>query len=83
MCRHVFDCEFRFGNTGDGGAWTDSTQAYLYDNDDRFFPGWKLDDSWIFCTISWSVMVLTAAFISASAYLVAPEGGYELIPGEY
>ena len=62
--------------------WTDRTQAYLYDNDDRFFPGWKLDTSWIFCTISWSVMVLTAAFISASVYLVAPEGGYELLPSD-
>ncbi|MCJ1438135.1 hypothetical protein MMC27_007522 [Xylographa pallens] len=56
--------------------------AYLYDNDDRFFPGWRLDTSWVFCTISWSVMVLTAAFISASVYLVAPEGGYELISSE-
>ena len=61
---------------------TDMVQAYLYDNDDRFFPGWKLDTSWFLCTISWSVMVLTAALVSASAYLVAPEGGYELIPGE-
>ncbi|MCJ1244626.1 hypothetical protein MMC30_001825 [Trapelia coarctata] len=56
--------------------------AYLYDNDDRFFPGWKLDTSWILCTISWSVTVLIAACISASAIFVSPEGGYELILSE-
>ncbi|MCJ1475066.1 hypothetical protein MMC13_003726 [Lambiella insularis] len=59
-----------------------SLMAYLYENDDRFFPGWRLDTSWILCTISWSVMVLTAACISVSAFLMSPEGGYELIPGE-
>ena len=64
----------RFANIG--------RQAYLYDNDDRFFPGWKLDISWVFCTISWSVMMLLAAGITATALLLPSEGGYELIPGE-
>jgi hypothetical protein len=54
--------------------------AYLYDNDDRFFPGWKLDTSWILCTLSWSVMILLAGIISSTALLLPPEGGYELIP---
>lgn len=57
-------------------------QAYLYDNDDRFFPGWKLDISWILCTISWSVAALLAAGISAAAVLLPSEGGYELLPNE-
>ena len=57
-------------------------QAYLYDNDDRFFPGWRLDTSWILCTVSWSVMVLLAAGIVAAALLMPSEGGYELIPAE-
>ena len=57
-------------------------QAYLYDNDDRFFPGWKLDTSWILCTISWGVTVLVAGVIGASAFLLSSEGGYELIPSE-
>ncbi|MCJ1450716.1 hypothetical protein MMC28_001050 [Mycoblastus sanguinarius] len=56
--------------------------AYLYDNDDRFFPGWKLDISWIVCTVSWSVMFLLAAGISATALLLPSEGGYELILGD-
>ena len=64
----------------DGDA--DKRQAYLYDNDDRFFPGWKLDTSWILCTLSWSVSVLLAGGISASALLLPSEGGYELIPDE-
>jgi hypothetical protein len=57
-------------------------QAFLYDNDDRFFVGWKLDKSWILCTVSWSVIVLTAAGLTLSAYIFPSEGGYELIPSE-
>ncbi len=55
-------------------------QAFLYDNDDRFFPGWKLDFSWVLCTASWSVLVILAGGIVASAFLLPSEGGYELIP---
>jgi len=55
-------------------------QAYLYDNDDRFFPGWKLDISWVLCTVSWSVMVLLGGGIIATALILPTEGGYELLP---
>jgi hypothetical protein len=55
-------------------------QAHLYDTDDRFFPGWKLDTSWVLCTVSWSVMILLAGIISSAAIFLPPEGGYELIP---
>lgn len=58
-------------------------QAYVYDNDDRFFPGWRLDTSWILCTASWSIMVLLGAGVSATALLLPSEGGYELIPSEH
>ncbi|KAG9239660.1 hypothetical protein BJ875DRAFT_86409 [Amylocarpus encephaloides] len=56
--------------------------AYLFDNDDRFFDGWQLDKSWILCTVSWSIAILSAAFISLSAFVFPSEGGYELIPSE-
>jgi len=56
--------------------------AYLYDNDERFFAGWKLDQGWILCTVSWSIAVLSAGFIALSAYVFPPEDGYELIPSE-
>lgn len=56
--------------------------AYLYDNDDRFFAGWKLDKGWILCTVSWSISVLSASFIALSAHVFPPEDGYELIPSE-
>jgi len=56
--------------------------AYLFDNDDRFFVGWKLDKSFVLCTVSWSIAVLSAAFISLSAFVFPSEGGYELIPSE-
>lgn len=58
------------------------SQAYLYDNDDRFFPGWKLDISWVLCTVSWSVMLLLGCGITATALLLPMEGGYELIPDD-
>ncbi|KAI9849900.1 MAG: hypothetical protein M1837_000114 [Sclerophora amabilis] len=52
--------------------------AYLYEDDVRF-SGWSLDTSWILCTISWSLMVLSAIGVVASAYILPSEGGYELI----
>jgi hypothetical protein len=57
-------------------------QAYLFDNNDRFFVGWKLSESWILCTVSWCVSILSAVLISASAFVLSPEGGYEIIPSE-
>jgi len=56
--------------------------AYLFDNDDRFFVGWKLDDSWILCTVSWCIALVSAALLSLSAFVLDTEGGYELIPSE-
>jgi len=56
--------------------------AYLFDNDDRFFVGWKLDKSWILCTVSSSIAVASTAFVSLSAFVFPSEGGYELIPSE-
>ncbi|KAL8801010.1 MAG: hypothetical protein Q9182_004754 [Xanthomendoza sp. 2 TL-2023] len=54
--------------------------AFLYDNDDRFFPGWKLDICWVLCTVSWSILLALAGGIAATAFLLPSEGGYELIP---
>jgi hypothetical protein len=59
------------------------SQAYLFDNDDRFFVGWRLDSSWILCTVSWVILVLSAAGVIVSAYILPPEGGYELIRDRY
>lgn len=59
-----------------------SIVAYLFDNDDQFFEGWKLDKAWIMCTVSWCVAVLSAAFLALSAFAFGPEDGYELIPSE-
>jgi len=56
--------------------------AYLFDHDERFFPGWKLDISWILCTLSWGLLALTSTAIGAATYVLPSEGGYELILGE-
>ncbi|KAF2839997.1 hypothetical protein M501DRAFT_1015083 [Patellaria atrata CBS 101060] len=54
--------------------------AFLYDHDDRFFEGWHLDSSWILCTVSWSVLLLSVAGLLAAVWALPEEGGYELIP---
>ncbi|RAH42306.1 uncharacterized protein BO95DRAFT_455873 [Aspergillus brunneoviolaceus CBS 621.78] len=54
--------------------------AYLFDNEKRFFPGWVLSQSWIFCTVSWCVSLFCAAALIIAAYTLPSEGGYELIP---
>jgi len=56
--------------------------AYEFDHDERFFPGWKLDVSWILCTVSWCVLALTSTGIGISACVLPSEGGYELIPDD-
>ena len=63
-----------------GATYAKSTQAYLFDNDERFFPGWNLDASFGLCTASWCIMMLTAAGLVASAFVLPEEAGYELIP---
>lgn len=54
--------------------------AYLVENEPRFFVGWRLDESWIYCTVSWCVSVFSAGAIILAAYSLPSEGGYELIP---
>jgi len=55
--------------------------SYLFDNDVRFFAGWRLDVSWILCTVSWSVGVILAGFLTISGVNTPNEGGYEAIRG--
>ncbi|KAI9849972.1 MAG: hypothetical protein M1838_006230 [Thelocarpon superellum] len=55
--------------------------AYLYDNDERFFEGWRLDTSWGLCTSSWAILVGSALTICVSAWVLPSEGGYELVAG--
>jgi len=54
--------------------------AYLFDNDDRFFVGWFLDESWLMCIASWCISLFCAVTVVASARVLPSEGGYELIP---
>ncbi|KAK2836924.1 hypothetical protein FQN49_006581, partial [Arthroderma sp. PD_2] len=53
--------------------------SYLFDNDDRFYPGWKLDDSWILCTVSMCLVLVNAVAMYMVARVLPNEGGYELI----
>lgn len=53
--------------------------AYLYDWDERFFVGWRLDVSWIITTVSWCIVFMNAVSLALSGFLLPPEDGYELI----
>ncbi|KAL3468571.1 hypothetical protein BJX64DRAFT_8444 [Aspergillus heterothallicus] len=57
-----------------------SIVAYLFDNEARFFVGWHLDESFIYCTVSWCISVACAGALILAAYALPSEGGYELIP---
>ncbi|KAE8152283.1 hypothetical protein BDV25DRAFT_151428 [Aspergillus avenaceus] len=61
-------------------ACSTSIVAYLNDNEPRFFVGWKLDESWIYCTVSWCVSLFCAVALIFSVRVLPSEGGYELIP---
>ena len=54
--------------------------SYLYEHDDRFFPGWKLDSSWALCTSSWVLSIVTAGVFLLVSNALPLEGDYELIP---
>lgn len=55
-------------------------QAYLFETSKRFaVPGWRLDTSWILCTVSGTAVVLAAVGVAVSAYLLPPEDGYEFL----
>ena len=55
-------------------------QAFLFDHDNRFFVGWKLDKSWILCTVSWVVLLFDIIGISFAAKMMPAEDDYEPIP---
>jgi hypothetical protein len=54
-------------------------QAFLFDNDDRFFEGWNLDVSWILCTVSWIILMFSGFGLVASAIYLPEEGDYEFL----
>lgn len=55
-------------------------QAFLFDHDNRFFVGWKLDKSWILCTVSWIVLLMDVVGITVAAKMLPAEDDYEPIP---
>ncbi|KKZ66808.1 hypothetical protein EMCG_07497 [[Emmonsia] crescens] len=53
--------------------------SYLHDNDDHFYLGFRLDDSFIMCTVSWCLALFAAVSVIFAARVLPSEGGYELI----
>ncbi|KAI7784878.1 hypothetical protein LA080_008909 [Diaporthe eres] len=48
--------------------------SFLYDNDEYFsVPGWRLDTSWILCTVSASVAAILVGALASCAYFLPPE----------
>lgn len=56
-------------------------QSFLYDNDEYFsVPGWRLDTSWILCTVSASVAAVLVGALASCAYFLPPEDdGYNFL----
>jgi len=59
------------------GVWI---MEWLFENDARFFPGWRLDKSFVLCAVSAAVQVVVAGGVAAAVLGLGEEGGYELIP---
>lgn len=57
------------------------TQSFLYDNDEYFsVPGWRLDTSWILCTVSASIAAILVGALASCAYFLPPEDdGYNFL----
>lgn len=53
----------------------------MFDNDKYFsVPDWRLDTSWILCTVSASVAALLIGGLVVSAYFLPPEDdGYNFL----
>lgn len=57
-----------------------SIAAFLFNNDEKFqVPGWKLDTSWILCTVSAVIALLCGSGLALSAFILPPEDGYEFL----
>ncbi|POS70100.1 hypothetical protein DHEL01_v211507 [Diaporthe helianthi] len=55
--------------------------SFLYDNDEYFsVPGWRLDTSWILCTVSAGVAAVLVGVLASCAYFLPPEDdGYNFL----
>ncbi|KAG6359222.1 hypothetical protein INS49_012743 [Diaporthe citri] len=55
--------------------------SFLYDKDEYFsVPGWRLDTSWILCTVSASVAAILVGALASCAYFLPPEDdGYNFL----
>ncbi|KAG8168548.1 hypothetical protein KVR01_001297 [Diaporthe batatas] len=55
--------------------------SFLYDNDEYFsVQGWRLDTSWILCTVSASVAAVLVGALASCAYFLPPEDdGYNFL----
>ncbi|KAI3400108.1 hypothetical protein diail_4338 [Diaporthe ilicicola] len=55
--------------------------SFLYDKDEYFsVPGWRLDTSWILCTVSAGVAAILVGALASCAYFLPPEDdGYNFL----
>ena len=82
ILRHGYRCKLPPSHWSTQSSRADDLlrKAYLFDNDEQFIvPGWQLDTSWILCTTSGGIAVLSALGLTISAFVLPPEDGYEFI----
>ncbi|KAF3086196.1 hypothetical protein TWF706_011721 [Orbilia oligospora] len=51
-----------------------SLVSYVYENDERFFVGWRLDVCWVLCMVSWGVGLVVTGLVGLVGW-VLPEDG--------
>ncbi|KAK6514308.1 hypothetical protein TWF506_008704 [Arthrobotrys conoides] len=57
-----------------------SIVSYVYENDERFFVGWRLDVCWVLCVVSWGVGGVVTGIVGLVGWVLPEEGregGYE------
>ncbi|KAK6339251.1 hypothetical protein TWF718_008673 [Orbilia javanica] len=58
-----------------------SLVSYVYENDERFFVGWRLDVCWVLCVVAWGVGLVVAGLVALVGWVLPEENverrGYE------
>ncbi|KAF3212767.1 hypothetical protein TWF679_005655 [Orbilia oligospora] len=52
-----------------------SLVSYVYENDERFFVGWRLDVCWVLCMVSWGVGLVVTGLVGLVGWVLPEDGG--------
>ncbi|KAF3281959.1 hypothetical protein TWF970_001908 [Orbilia oligospora] len=52
-----------------------SLVSYVYENDERFFVGWRLDVCWVLCMVSWGVGLVVTGLVGLVGWVLPEDAG--------